>query len=266
MQILQNLLRCPSEGCFKNFRNDTLLRMHIKHYHKELIPKMGMPPKVLDLAYARTATAETDVKEPKSEPRARPKTHKQKRVDLDKELQAQLQECLDFDKRSVTPPSDRTPKAIDSPKLRNALINKPVKRPRVLLPVRRCTQDEHNQELYESQFKEEFERKYGGHQVSDNATELDFEAAISVHTVPKTEPDRNRKSLLPPVLQKAKQSSEDDEWCSSDFESRSSFPGSTTSDSKNLDYRMDELLHQVGYPGGPQHRKEGELYITTESR
>ncbi|GBP96514.1 PHD finger protein 20-like protein 1, partial [Eumeta japonica] len=74
VQIIDNLLRCPAEGCFKNFRNTTLLQMHIKHYHRDLRKSMGVTPKVLDLAYARTLPMETD--KSKLKPEAEHKTPK----------------------------------------------------------------------------------------------------------------------------------------------------------------------------------------------
>lgn len=54
VQIIDNLFRCPKEGCGKNFRKENLLQMHIKHYHEDLATKLGVCPSVTDLAYLRT--------------------------------------------------------------------------------------------------------------------------------------------------------------------------------------------------------------------
>ncbi|XP_077294800.1 protein MBD-R2-like isoform X3 [Arctopsyche grandis] len=61
VQVIDNLLRCPKEGCFKNFRKDNLLQMHIKHYHPEMCKFFGDTPNVADLAYARTVVEESPV-------------------------------------------------------------------------------------------------------------------------------------------------------------------------------------------------------------
>ena len=45
---------CPREGCSKYFSKETLLQMHVKHYHPEYGKIMGSPTNVCNLAYART--------------------------------------------------------------------------------------------------------------------------------------------------------------------------------------------------------------------
>lgn len=54
VQIIDNLLRCPEEGCFKNFRKENLLKIHIKHYHELMAKKITATPTMTDLAYKRT--------------------------------------------------------------------------------------------------------------------------------------------------------------------------------------------------------------------
>ncbi|XP_055676875.1 uncharacterized protein LOC129786087 [Lutzomyia longipalpis] len=54
VQIIENLLRCPKEGCYKNFRKENLLKIHIKHYHEEIARQLSAPPTMTDLAYQRT--------------------------------------------------------------------------------------------------------------------------------------------------------------------------------------------------------------------
>lgn len=54
VQIIDNLLRCPEEGCFKNFRKENLLKIHIKHYHEVMAKKITATPTMTDLAYKRT--------------------------------------------------------------------------------------------------------------------------------------------------------------------------------------------------------------------
>lgn len=54
VQIVDNLFRCPQEGCNKNFRKENHLQIHIKHYHKELSAQLGVCPNMTELAYFRT--------------------------------------------------------------------------------------------------------------------------------------------------------------------------------------------------------------------
>lgn len=46
--------KCPLNGCGKNFRKDSLLKMHLKHYHPELKVTRGIA-NVVQMAQARTA-------------------------------------------------------------------------------------------------------------------------------------------------------------------------------------------------------------------
>lgn len=54
VQIIDNLFRCPKEGCNKNFRKENHLQIHVKHYHDELSKQLGACPNMTDLAYFRT--------------------------------------------------------------------------------------------------------------------------------------------------------------------------------------------------------------------
>lgn len=54
VQIIDNLFKCPKEGCNKNFRKENHLQIHVKHYHDELSKQLGACPNMTDLAYFRT--------------------------------------------------------------------------------------------------------------------------------------------------------------------------------------------------------------------
>ncbi|XP_053961246.1 uncharacterized protein LOC128865178 [Anastrepha ludens] len=56
VEIIENLFRCPQEGCLKNFRKEDHLQIHVKHYHQDLIKLLGTCPKMLELAEKRTHT------------------------------------------------------------------------------------------------------------------------------------------------------------------------------------------------------------------
>ncbi|VVC90745.1 unnamed protein product [Leptidea sinapis] len=216
VQVKDNLLCCPTEGCFKNFRSSALLKMHIKHYHRELKVMLGKAPKVVDLAYARSKATLKDRKKKKGERVIKVKLPKQKRSeekfnfkDINKEL-----------KRNIIQQENNIHKIGDSPKLRQALVPRPVKGPKVLLPVRKV----------KSRVEKNMENELTNDETSANdMSEIDFETAISTHTVTKTlqsfKNDRNRLFSKAAV-------SEDDEWAAanSDFESRSSYLGSETPD------------------------------------
>lgn len=60
VQIIDNLLRCPEEGCLKNFRKENLLKMHIKHYHEAMAKKISATPTMTDLAAKRQSLVEVD--------------------------------------------------------------------------------------------------------------------------------------------------------------------------------------------------------------
>lgn len=60
VQIIDNLFRCPKEGCNKNFRKENHLQIHVKHYHDELSKQLGACPNMTDLAYFRTMGTAVD--------------------------------------------------------------------------------------------------------------------------------------------------------------------------------------------------------------
>ncbi|XP_059622289.1 uncharacterized protein LOC132265582 [Phlebotomus argentipes] len=69
VQIIENLFRCPKEGCFKNFRKENLLKIHIKHYHEEIARQLTAPPTMTDLAYQRTVCQAIEEIIPEKSPR-----------------------------------------------------------------------------------------------------------------------------------------------------------------------------------------------------
>lgn len=52
--------KCLKEGCNKKFRKENLLQMHIKHYHSELSSLVRSAPNMVDLACARSESANSD--------------------------------------------------------------------------------------------------------------------------------------------------------------------------------------------------------------
>nr|XP_024216836.1 PHD finger protein 20 isoform X2 [Halyomorpha halys] len=52
--------KCLKEGCNKKFRKENLLQMHIKHYHSELSSLVRSAPNMVDLACARSQSANSD--------------------------------------------------------------------------------------------------------------------------------------------------------------------------------------------------------------
>ncbi|CAK1548690.1 unnamed protein product [Leptosia nina] len=251
VQVIDNLLRCPAEGCLKNFRNNTLLKMHIKHYHRELKKMLGDTPKVLDLAYARhRPILGSKVRKPKEN-----RVLKVKIPRLPKSLITPQPEVvkteIPTEPVTVPPVVPEEQPAAESPKLRQALIPKPVKRPKVLLPVRRT-----NPEPLVDDVKEEIDTPKITPPV-EIVDCVDFEAAISTHTV--TKPEDYRKLSKPP----RSVYSEDEEWptMNSDFETRSSFPGSGTPDSKT----MDKPTNPVASSESNEEAKGGEMYMFTET-
>lgn len=237
VQVIDNLLRCPAEGCLKNFRNNTLLKMHIKHYHRELRKMLGATPKVLDLAYARARPTEMEIRRLKLE--AQSKTIRVKLPKLAKRITEPKMETKEPEQPVETPGpqlEEKITRSQDSPKLRNALVNKPVKRPRVLLPVRRPEQEQTLPNLPKED--DDFEDDIPSAPIEEVPIEpLDFETAISTHTVTKPPDfkrtkDKKRKSFASVAK---KTVSEDEEWfgVNSDVETRSSFPRSGTPDSKD---------------------------------
>lgn len=225
--------------------------MHIKHYHRELRKMLGATPKVLDLAYARTRPSQIEMRRLKFEaennktirikiPRL-PKRFTDPKPTLDaKDIAAELK--VEAPTTPIKTDAEKLPKTQDSPKLRNALINKPVKRPKVLLPVRRPELNE----TTEHKTEENVEENAPLLPVKDlpNLETLDFETAISTHTVTKPfldikkKGEKKRKSFA----KISKKESEDEEWFSmnnnSDVETRSSYPRSGTPDSKTMDQKL----------------------------
>lgn len=132
VQVIDNLLRCPKDGCFKNFRKDNLLQMHVKHYHREMVKYLGETPNVAELAYARTVMEEA------ASPKIKQETEKPPQKLKDKRQVMQIHSELDipFIKEENVDPSfynqnlssslrsdGSTANFTDtSPKLRNALI------------------------------------------------------------------------------------------------------------------------------------------------
>lgn len=237
--------------------------MHIKHYHRELRKLLGATPKVLDLAYARTRPTKLIMTKIKSKRENKvikvkiPKPAKRPEVKIDmKELDAELKVDIPI---SSPPDLGSVPKTQDSPKLRNALVNKPVKRPKVLLPVRKLDSDRNEN------FGELGLEARGGTPVSIPEV-LDFETSISTHTVTKPifeimkkEKKRREFASFP------NNQSEEDDWLSmnSDVETRSSFPGSGTPDSKVMDTKRS--VNAAPSSESNEDHKE-QMYTYTESK
>lgn len=277
VQVIDNLLRCPAEGCFKNFRNNTLLKMHIKHYHRELKKMLGATPKVLDLAYKRSMEGETELPRSKADPKIikvkipRPTKPKIEKEEPKPEIKDEKQDIqIDTPPVAQTKPYEihmPVPRSQDSPKLRQALINKPVKRPRVLLPVRR---PEPEQVIAPDPVPEDlnFDTKEliepPGIEIPEIET-LDFETAISTHTVTKPLVEKRPKGekkkkifALPP----RGPMSEEEDWLAmnSDVDTRSSFPRSGTPDSKN-----DVKAALVSYESNEENKEASNMYMYNES-
>ncbi|XP_035429357.2 PHD finger protein 20 isoform X4 [Spodoptera frugiperda] len=269
VQIIENLLRCPAEGCYKNFRNNTLIQMHIKHYHRELRKMLGDTPKVLDLAYARTKQPielesprvtndkVIKVKIPRPPKREEPKQEV-------KEVKPELQ----VDTTPVPPvkePELPIPRSQDSPKLRQALSNKPVKRPRVLLPVRRPDPEPVLPEpVNEDVDVENTENIEPVMEIPPLDMALDFESAISTHTVTKPIIEKKRKSEKKRktfAMAAKRPASEEEDWlgANSDFDTRSSFPRSGTPDSK-ADLKVAPVSSESN-----EENKDSNMYMYTEN-
>lgn len=54
VRLVDNLFHCPEAACNKNFRKESHLQIHVKHYHEELASLMGVCLNMSDLAYIRT--------------------------------------------------------------------------------------------------------------------------------------------------------------------------------------------------------------------
>lgn len=242
VQVIDNLLRCPAEGCLKNFRNNTLLRMHIKHYHRELKKMMGKTPKVLDLAYARTMPGVSETPRTKDEQKVmKVKTIRPTKFQFEDIKQVPNEDMSGLHVEAPTTPDGEIAisRNQDSPKLRQALITKPVKRPRVLLPVRKVDPEKAVPDSMSNEI--DFEIKESLERASESVPleSLDFETAISTHTVTKPVLEKKRKGekkkkkkafVLPPKALM----SEEEEWLAmnSDVDTRSSLPRSGTPDPK----------------------------------
>lgn len=232
--------------------------MHIKHYHRELREMLGATPKVLDLAQERTKPTDLEQK-PRYEPESkiikvkipRPPKKVEEPKPEPKEPVVELQ--ID----TVVPKPEPRPQ--DSPKLRQALVNKPVKRPKVLLPVRRI--DPELQETVEEPMNMDIAMETEIQQ--DNS--MDFEMEISSHTVRK--PLDDKKKVISDKKRRClsitkKPLSEEDEWftMNSDMETRSSFPGSGTPDSKTMD-KTNLPVYESN-----EEQKDSNMYMYTESK
>ncbi|XP_063393183.1 uncharacterized protein LOC134678536 isoform X2 [Cydia fagiglandana] len=276
VQVIATLLRCPAEGCFKNFRNTTLLKMHIKHYHRELRKTMGNTPKVLDLAYARTRPSEAEMKLLKRE--AQQRIIKVKLPRLQKRAEAPAPAAPP--EPAAAPPAppaepaaaDAPPRPVDSPKLRDALAVKPAKRPRVLLPVRtkepEPTLEPENvaadppPPLVKLENAETEDDLLVPKQEIPDCGVLDFETAISTHTVTKMvngnriKSEKRRKTFA--CI--GKLASEDEEWAGGSSDTRSSYPSCGTPDSARAD--ADDLAPAAA---DDNHSAAAHLYMYTEN-
>ncbi|XP_063633925.1 uncharacterized protein LOC134804703 isoform X2 [Cydia splendana] len=278
VQVIATLLRCPAEGCFKNFRNTTLLKMHIKHYHRELRKTMGNTPKVLDLAYARTRPSEAEMKLLKRE--AQQRIIKVKLPRLQKRAEAPAPAAPPEPAVAPPPPpaepaaADAPPRPGDSPKLRDALAVKPAKRPRVLLPVRtkepEPTLEPENvaadppTPLVKLENAETEDDLLVPKQEIPDCGALDFETAISTHTVAKMvngnriKSEKRRKTFA--CI--GKLASEDEEWAGGSSDTRSSYPSCGTPDSARAD--ADDLAPAL-VGGDDNHSAAAHLYMYTEN-
>ncbi|XP_063547529.1 uncharacterized protein LOC134754965 [Cydia strobilella] len=284
VQVIATLLRCPAEGCFKNFRNTTLLKMHIKHYHRELRKTMGNTPKVLDLAYARTRPSEAEMKLLKRE--AQQRIIKVKLPRLQKRAEAPApaappEPTAVAAAAADAPPAepaaaDAPPRPVDSPKLRDALAVKPAKRPRVLLPVRTkepeptldpdtVAADPPPPPVKLENAETEDDLLVPKQEIPDCGV-LDFETAISTHTVAKmvngsrSKSEKRRKTFA--CI--GKLASEDEEWAGGSSDTRSSYPSCGTPDSARAD--PDDLAPAPApATADHNHSAAAHLYMYTEN-
>ncbi|XP_072935616.1 uncharacterized protein [Epargyreus clarus] len=272
VQVIDNLLRCPAEGCFKNFRNNTLLQMHIKHYHRDMCKMLGATPKVLDLAYARTVPTETETK-PRHEP-----DNKIIKVKLPKPVKRLEEPKLEPRDIPIEPKTDistvlpkygpeKIPRSLDSPMMRAMQQNRPIKRPRVLLPVRRPEPVEPPPELV-MEVTPEFAFDNSQDPSTSNSVPsmevLDFETAISTHTVTKPMEDMRKKRKVFATISKAPISDDEDMNdidMNSDVETRSSFPGSGTPDSKTTEVKS--VVQNL--PVSSESNEDSTMYMYTET-
>ncbi|XP_041973618.1 PHD finger protein 20-like isoform X2 [Aricia agestis] len=246
VQVVDNLLRCPAEGCFKAFRNNTLIKMHIKHYHRDLRKMLGVTPKVLDLAYARSKSVSKEQQKKRQVPTPKIIKAKLPKLKRPEEPKLEVQGTLSLEPKDDSPKAPRLiPRSLDSPKLRQSLQgNKPVKRPKVLLPVRRPEPEAVDTVVEFDDVKIT---------LPDIPRQLDFEEAITTHTV--TKPADLIKEKRTPKME------EDESFAASDFDTRSSCPGSATPDSKIMDKPAEtdqSIFDNV-------ENKDANMYMYTET-
>lgn len=231
---------------------------------------LGATPQVLDLAYARTRPSQTEMRRLKFEAENR-KTIRIKLPRLPKRItdsksnlvpkHATADSQVELPTTPVKTDTDNLPKTQDSPKLRNALTNKPVKRPKVLLPVRRPELNETTEPEKDVNIEDLVIQPVS---LLPNLESLDFETAISTHTVTKPISDNRKKGekkLKSFAKFSKKTMSEDEEWFSmnnSDVETRSSYPRSGTPDSKTMEQKL------VSSESNEEH-KEVNAYMFSES-
>lgn len=136
VQVVDNLLRCPKETCFKNFRKDNFLQMHIKHYHSDLLGFLGETINVADLAYARTIAEDVTPVKPAADKPHKPKerrslpvaniTPKIEPIPVIKEEVVHLPaECPSPESPPAVKPYSSLEVMDKSPKLRTLLESKP---------------------------------------------------------------------------------------------------------------------------------------------
>lgn len=231
---------------------------------------MGSTPKVLDLAYARTMPVAAETPRSKEDQKiikvkvSRPPKREEPIQEI-KDIHVELHVDTGL-QTPVKEPDITIPRTQDSPKLRQALINKPVKRPRVLLPVRRV---EPEQAIPDSMNEEiDIEDTMQIEPIIEIPTldmPLDFESAISTHTVTKPviekrlRGEKRRKTF---ALAAKRPISEDEDWLTmnSDVETQSSFPRSGTPDSK-IECKAVPISTEFN-----EENKDSNLYMTTESK
>lgn len=234
---------------------------------------LGATPKVLDLAFARTRpNAAAEMSRLKLE--AVQKTIKIKLPRLPKKFTDPIrlsetdvkelnQEPFAVSGSEIPVQSEiaKIPRSLDSPKIRAAL-SKSVKRPKVLLPVRRPdVPDQVPEAMLEEDIDDDGEKLEPKVEVPDMEA-LDFETAISTHTVTKPlfsqkrKGDKKKKTFA--SISK-KYGSEDEEWFglnNSDVETRSSYPRSGTPDSK--------ADHKLVSSESNEDQKDANMYTYTE--
>lgn len=222
---------------------------------------LGATPKVLDLAYARQRPTEMELNRMRHEA-----VHKTIRVKLPRlprrytDPKPEPKEPEIKQELEIKPELPvKVARSQDSPKLRLAL-NRPVKRPKVLLPVRK-------KESETPEIKEEIDEKIVPLEPKIElpvVEPLDFETAISTHTVTrpageKRKGDKKRKTFAT-ISKKAM--SEDEEWFTmnnSDVETRSSCPRSGTPDSKIMEQKLVSSEYN-------EDQKAANNYLYTECK